>query len=151
MAQATEETLEKVFFHLECDAEGYPPVSSESLWATPIGKGLYRLENVPFFAREVSYQDIVAVETVDGRHWFKEVIEPSGSSTLRVVVFDISYRHRVIERLRQYGCSIEVSYTPKLFSVEVPKEAPYDEIIDYLNQGYESEELDYEEGCIRHG
>ncbi len=40
----------KIVFELQQDEDGYPPVTRESLWATPTDGGLYRLDNIPFFA-----------------------------------------------------------------------------------------------------
>jgi len=39
----------KVYFDLEKDADGYPPVNSESMWAVPMGEFRFRIDNIPFF------------------------------------------------------------------------------------------------------
>jgi hypothetical protein len=44
--------LEKVWFSVEQDKDGYPPVMAESIWAAPLSPTNYRLKNVPFFAKE---------------------------------------------------------------------------------------------------
>ena len=34
----------------------------ETLWAVPVGENLYRLDNSPFFAYRVSWEDVVHAE-----------------------------------------------------------------------------------------
>ena len=47
---------EIVWFRLDQDEDGYPPVQTESVWAIPFGEGTYILDNVPFFAEGVSWE-----------------------------------------------------------------------------------------------
>jgi len=73
--------MEKIWFNIEQDEDGYPPVQIESVWATPVGGNLFRLENVPFFAKGVSFKDEVSTsEGPDGKRWYEDVVEPSGHS-----------------------------------------------------------------------
>lgn len=41
----------KILFELEQDEDGYPPASTETLWASRAGDGLFKIDNIPFFAR----------------------------------------------------------------------------------------------------
>ena len=59
MAGDDSENLVKGCFELQQDEEGYPPVVCESVWATPLGQGLYRLGNIRYFARRVAYEHVV--------------------------------------------------------------------------------------------
>jgi hypothetical protein len=44
----------RVRFRLEQDEDGWPPAESEGLWAVPLGGNAYRIDNTPWFARNVA-------------------------------------------------------------------------------------------------
>lgn len=48
-----------VRFLLPPEGDGCPPAESEGLWAEPLGDDLYRIDNTPWFVRDVSADDIV--------------------------------------------------------------------------------------------
>lgn len=56
-----DENFKKISFELEPDADGYPPDRRESLWASEEEIGLYRIDNIPFYAKGISSGDVVAV------------------------------------------------------------------------------------------
>jgi hypothetical protein len=56
--QDLNEVLVKIVFSLERDDDGYPPVTTESLWAKSKADGLFELYNVPFYAQGISWKDI---------------------------------------------------------------------------------------------
>ena len=63
----TRDGFVKVRFLLEPDEDGWPPCDVEDIWGEEIGPGLVRLDNSPFFAYGVSYNDIVAIRrSIDG-------------------------------------------------------------------------------------
>ena len=116
----------KIFFELDIDEDGYPPATVESLWATSLGEGRFRLENTPFFVTGVSYLDVVRAHRSDddGCLWFDRLVEISGHSTVRVVLFENSSDTRPIKERMQVlqdsvvrlGCSFEGSHLPNLVS-----------------------------------
>jgi hypothetical protein len=62
-------------------------VTSEGLWAVPVGPGQFRLDNIPWFVRGVSAEDIVAAERdKDGVWWFSHRLEWGGHLTIRVAL-----------------------------------------------------------------
>ena len=72
-------SLKKVVFLL--NSSDWHGSNSETLWAAPMGSNLYRLENTPFFALDVSYQDVVlACEEKDGVAQFVQVFSRGGHS-----------------------------------------------------------------------
>ena len=101
---------EKVIFRLEKDAGGYPPDDWESLWAYEVEPGLYSIDNVPFFARGVSWGDVVSVERRGNELHFKEVVRPSRHSVIRVIVYDSSQVAQVHENLKSMKCDTEQSH-----------------------------------------
>src|SRR5260221_6074103 len=116
--------LDKVWFKIQQDEDGYPPVQVESLWARPFDEGKYVLDNIPFFARGVSWRDMIsASQGADGNKWFSGVVNPSGHSTIRIVMFRNSGARPLEERVAELrgrfaavGCSTELSHLPGLFA-----------------------------------
>lgn len=85
----------------------------ESLWATPLGANRYRIENVPFFAYDLNYHDVV--EAVASSPELKpsvlRVVERSGHHTIRVF-FKAEAGERSAEllaELKAYGADYERS------------------------------------------
>ena len=52
--------MKKVLFNLEV-IDGYPPVSMESIWAEVTEEGYFKINNIPFYSKEISLGDIVSV------------------------------------------------------------------------------------------
>ncbi len=149
MASDISENLVKVFFELQQDEDGYPPVTCESVWATPVAQGLYRLGNIPFFARGVAYEDVVsAVRKDDGTLGFVEVVRPSGHGTLRVIVYEESDAPGLRRELEEIGCDTERSHIPNLFAVDVPPSVSLEAVRHLLDADTASERWEYEEACL---
>ena len=56
----------------------------ETMWASVLNDGTYEIDNSPFEAYEISYQDVVAAHMQDGRLVFDRVVRRGGHSTYRV-------------------------------------------------------------------
>ena len=68
--------LAKVFFQLPADAIS----DTESLWAEPLGAMRYRLQNVPFYLKGYSYDDVVlAYPNKEGTLLVRDVYKGSQS------------------------------------------------------------------------
>lgn len=110
---------------------------SETLWATPLGTDLYRLENSPFFAYGVSWQDVVEARRPAELEMpeFVRRVRRSGNRTLRVI-FENSRlaeptAQTVLQQLQKMGCSYE-GMQPRFATVNVPPEAHLEEVTGYL-------------------
>jgi hypothetical protein len=69
----------KIRFELTQDEDGYPPYTSERLWAVALGASRFRLDKVPFFAYGVSSFDVIsAPQDKQGVLWFNGLVEPGG-------------------------------------------------------------------------
>lgn len=159
MTNESDHSMEKIWFKIDQDEDGYPPVQIESVWATPAGGNIFRLENVPFFAKGVSFKDKVStVEGPDGKRWYEDVAEPSGHSTMRVIVFRNGSSPEVlneqVQKLRQRfiekGCITELSHLPGLFAVDVPPTILLETLRPILDEGAALEAWDFEESNLRH-
>lgn len=137
----------KVIVLLEQEEEGYPPVDYEELWTTPLGEGLYRIENIPFFARGIARGDIVSAVAEEEALRFQEVVEPSGHSTIRLVVHDEAAVPSAVEHFESLGCESETLFT-KLVALDVPPSVSLEELREKLDLGLTQSQWDYEEACI---
>jgi hypothetical protein len=139
----------KVSFRLERDEDGYPPADWEHLWARWTADGLYELDNTPFFARGVSYGDVVAADFANGLYEFREVVRPSGHSTLRVIVLEGGRMQELRASLHDLGCSTELSHLSNLVAVDVPPSVPYGDLTTFLQSGENAGYWEYEEAAVR--
>ncbi len=126
--------------------DGYPPEEWESLWAIPMGGSLFKIDNIPFFAKGLSCDDVVSAAFEGDAYLFKEVIKQSENSTVRVIVFDPGKTTEIRAALSDLGCSTEASGIPGLFSMNIPKNCKAG-AYEFLAAA--DDQLDYEEGAVR--
>ena len=120
---------------------------TESLWALPSGKG-FKLDNIPFYAKGVSFGDVVSAKEVDSCLRMLELLEPSGHSTVRLWFSSEQEVQPTREALKSMGCSSEISDQSKLVAVDIPPAISYEEIRAYLDEGESNGKWDYEEACL---
>lgn len=73
--------LVKLRFALDVDADGWPPVGSEGVWAEPLGCDRYRIRNTPWFVQDLAVDDVVtAEEDADGILWAGDWVSWSDGS-----------------------------------------------------------------------
>jgi hypothetical protein len=145
MSETRMEERVKISVALEKDEDDYPPADFESLWASPLGEGLYRVENIPFFAEGIALGDVISARPDQGLLRFQGVVQPSGHKTLRVIVYDKREVSAVRELLKRQGCDVEQSHIPGLISVDVPPSASLMEVRRVLAEGEAQERWGYEE------
>ncbi|MCD2223372.1 DUF4265 domain-containing protein [Listeria cossartiae] len=139
--------MEKIFFNLDV-VEGYPPVYTESLWAERLSSGNYKIKNIPFYAKEVSFNDVISIRVgSEGEFLFHKIVRYSGNNTLRIVFFDENVIKRRLNKLAGLGCSWECM-NATFYSVNIPTGPSFKKVIQYLEKAYVREELDYEYGKL---
>ncbi|MBT2438747.1 DUF4265 domain-containing protein [Streptomyces sp. ISL-36] len=142
----------KVWFRF-VPREGWLPQDTEGLWATPVGAGTARVDNVPFLQNGVAQGDVVRYTTAaDGTHWATERLTASGNCTLRVLPDPSGplgpSARAVHERLTPFALGGEsFSADFPLLAVNVPADAPFGEIKELLAQGEEEGWWHWEMGC----
>jgi Domain of unknown function (DUF4265) len=154
-----QEEMVKVGFRLDRDQNDYPPANWEWLWASRISDATFKIDNIPFFAKLVSCGDIVTATQTDAGFVFKKLIQPSGHSTVRVVIFREGRNDQQlvaeVEAIRQFlrtmGCSTELSHIPNLIAVDIPPEVDYRSISAFLSRKEHDGVLEYEEACLAPG
>jgi hypothetical protein len=141
-------TTRRIYVPIAHDANGFPPVSGETLWATALSNGAYRIDNIPFFATRMSFGDVVEAEIIEGTPTFTRVRQRGGHATLRVVVFDLATMADLRSSIEQLGCASELSHLPRLVSVDVPASASLELVRAFLAAGAEQGRWDYEEADV---
>lgn len=128
-----------------------PDGEVETPWAIRLSKNRYRLDNLPFFAYGISWQDVIETERRDGFNEFIRVIEKSGNRTIRVILDEPASEayamQRVLDGLTKLGCGLE-RMTQRYIVVNVPEEVDLDVVQEYLNaseQRWEHVDPTYEE------
>ncbi len=144
----------KVRFRLEQDEDGYPPAGSEGLWAVPLGGDAYRIDNTPWFARNVAVGDVFLAESdTDGRLWAIERLRWSGNCTIRVVPFRdgplAGSQQAVLDVFVPLGAAGEgYGSGLNIVALTIPPDADLAGIKRTLQQGGVDGSWAYEEGCI---
>ena len=130
----SEKPTSKVLFRVPDEDGG---VTVETLWAYSLGDDRYRLDNSPFYAYGVSWQDVVYAPYVPEERMatFESVVEKSGNRTIRVL-FDPpeapgNESDQVLQGLVALGCSYEGA-RPKYISVNVPPAVDIQVVRSYL-------------------
>jgi hypothetical protein len=148
MTDSKADDLVKVLVRIERDEDGYPPADHESLWATAIGDGHFKIDNIPFFATGISVGDVVEASSEQGALHYRRVVQASGHSTLRLIIYDEAQTPTVREHFRRLGCSTEQSHIPGLVAVDVPPSIALDALKRELDAGVEQGRWDYEEASL---
>ena len=121
----------------------------ESVWATKEG-GYYRINNIPFFAPNIALDDLVSAEVEDDALYFDSLIEPSGHSTVQMIIFNEDEVMQIGKDLEALGCTWEGSHIKTLISVDIPKEVHYTTVKKYLENGEKGARWSYREACLVH-
>jgi hypothetical protein len=141
----------KIAFELQPDADGYPSDRWETLWASKMPQtDTYRIDNIPFFVKGISSEDIVSAEERDGQLTFVKLIKPSKNSVFRLYVADESKVAEVCDGFKRLGCDSEKSGIPGLIAIEIPGRIPIAPIATLIEEGARSGQWEYEEGVLRH-
>jgi hypothetical protein len=134
-----EEGLVKI--HL--DLPNHWGIGGESLWAEPLGNDLYKIENVPFYAYGLNFQDIVRA-TPDSEDFIpeiRELVTPSGHRTFRVFFnkhIDRNQQESVLDSMESLGISYERANNIYVALDMKPRgdyQAVFDQLDEYLEQG----------------
>lgn len=126
--------IAKVLFRVP-DSEGGDMV--ETLWATPLGDDRYKLDNSPFYAYGVSWEDVVfaPIDTQEGFPTFQSIVEKSGNRTVRIVfdqpVSPDNASDQVLQGLVELGCSYEGA-NPRYISINIPPGVELTTVRSYL-------------------
>lgn len=139
-----EDNLTKV--HI--DLPNHWAIGGESLWAKALGDDLYQIDNVPFFAYGLNYQDIVraTADSPDLKPEVREVVTPSGHCTFRVIFDGTTERDdqaSLLAFLENYGASYERADGINV-AIDLEPDGDYDGLFDKLQEYENSGHLSFE-------
>jgi hypothetical protein len=150
MSDPVDDPDAKVLFRVPYD-DGTAEV--ETLWATRLGGDRYRLDNCPFYAYSVSWEDIVLAPWSEEENLpvFERVLEKSGNRTVRVIFKPPleagNESDRILQGLIDRGCSCERA-THSYVSINIPPGVELEVITAYLadcDANWESADPSYDE------
>lgn len=143
-----------VVFPLDVDEDGWPPVGAERVWAVPLGGDHYRIDNVPWFVRDLACDDVVvAIAPEEGQHpVYVRTHEKSSHLTIRVVCFrsgplkgDLG---AVADAFTRLGVYAEGVAQYGIVALDIPPTASLRPIYERLVAGQQDGTWEWEEGRI---
>lgn len=139
-----EEELEKI--HI--DLPNHWSIGGESMWAKPLGKDLFKLENVPFYAYGLNFHDVVRAtsETNEQIPEIREIVKSSGHRTFRVFFQKHVQREeqeRILDSLKDSKISYERANNI-YFALDLHPDGNYQSVYDKLCELEENNFLEFE-------
>ncbi|MCB2376957.1 DUF4265 domain-containing protein [Hymenobacter sp. BT635] len=108
----------------------------------------YKLVSIPFFAKHLALDDVVAVENEDGIHYFDDIIITSGRSVVRIVFFDKKSIEGTISVMQSLGATPYRYFDTVLFAFDIPVTIDYAPIKRFLASESSDDSWSYEEACL---
>ncbi|MBX7185652.1 MAG: DUF4265 domain-containing protein [Vicinamibacteria bacterium] len=128
------------------DLPNHRATGGETFWAVRTGTDHFRLENVPFFAYDLNFGDVVqARPDATGVLIIERVVTRGGHSTLRVIFkrsVAIDEAVAFLDNLRPLGVSCERD--GHCFALDVKPGFSVDAVCDALDEWAEGGRLDFE-------
>jgi hypothetical protein len=124
----------------------------ETMWASIIDeeKGIYKLDNIPFFGPLIATDDTFFAEYDEKEKTliYNKTIESAGNSILQVVILEKGFDATIIrEKLKAINCESE-ALNETLVAVEVINKTDYSIVKSLLNE-YESQSIiEFAEPCL---
>ena len=123
----------------------------ETMWAIVIDKekGIYKLDNIPFYGPPVATEDIFTAKysAEDEFLVFDKVIEESGNSIIQVLVNE----NEEIQKLRDFFSDLKCDsekMNDKFFVLEISKDVNYSVIKRELDKLENNELIEYAEPSL---
>ena len=146
-----DEKLVKIVLEIYPDEEDDEDEGTiETPWATDLGEGLYRLENLPFYAYGIAFHDILECELIEGRLFAEGIHQHSGHSLFRIMLsegFDFEALKQAWPPFETLGCSFEGA-TKEFYCIDVPPKVDLAKVVQLLKAGERAGSWEYEEGFL---
>lgn len=123
-------------------------LAEETLWIEPLDDNKYQVKNIPFFAPNIAYNDIITVEDDEGNLYFEELVKASEHSTIQIVIFNEQEANEIIKNIEQFGCSWEGMENQTILAIDVPPSVNYNILKKYLDKNLTENIFDYKEACL---
>jgi hypothetical protein len=121
----------------------------ESMWVRNLGDDLYEIRNIPCCAYGLNYCDVARAraDAVELKPEIREVVRWSGHRTLRASFADSRMpedrQDKYIRATEAIGALVERA-TPTFICIDIPPEASYAQVREYLEQLEAAGALSYE-------
>jgi hypothetical protein len=127
----------------------------ETMWADIVdeAKGIYKLDNIPFFVTSFACGDIVKAKKIDdGFPTVIKLVEESGNSTINITFLSNEQPNKsdILKNLNDLGVDYEgmESLLPGYYSLNIPQRVNYLAVREFLSS--KEDVLDFREACIGH-
>ena len=139
----------KILYRFHNDTLGQEVV--ETLWVSVVDKdkGIYKLENIPFYAKSLAYGDLVEAEYDEDEDALvlSDILEFSGHSTVQVVMLIESASLEEIRAIfHGLGCDTE-GLNSRYFAIDVPATVPFKPVKEQLLALQENKIADFAIAC----
>jgi hypothetical protein len=144
------DNLQKVIIRL--DSNEWHGYATETVWAKLIEKNKYILKSIPFYARDISYNDIFITNIIENNVYFVNIFKRNGHSTYRLFLTDKEKLNEFTlywTPLEMIGCSYERA-TNSLYAIDVPANTDVHIAYEYLVKGENVGLWSFEEGHCGH-
>ena len=121
-------------------------IFTEKVEAEKVGE-YYRLINVPAFAPNIAYGDIVKVEFDEGEFHFDELMEESGFSVAHILMWKLESKDQIISVLNDFGCGVNTHLAENYIVVSIPPQLLYNSIRLFLLSEESKGNIDFSE-CL---
>ncbi|MCC9020037.1 DUF4265 domain-containing protein [Flavobacterium lipolyticum] len=127
-------------------------IVSETMWAEILDseKGLFKLDNIPFFGPLIATDDIFRAEYDENEKCFihKETIEHSGNSIVQVLILEKEFDKEIIrEKLKAINCLSE-ALNETFLAVEIAKNTDYSIVKNLLSEYEANAVIEFAEPCL---
>lgn len=125
---------------------------AEWIWANPLGRDTYRIDNIPAFAPGLALGDVIAAPREDGVPVFRTVLRRGGHSTYWLFFSSHVGSPEMadfLHKLRSLGCHYE-GVKGRIVTVDVRPEADIDRVYAFLETAEHEGLLQFEEGHCGH-
>ncbi len=124
----------------------------ETMWCqeVDIENGIYKLDNIPFYAPLLASEDIIFAEFDEKEQMltYRETKEFSGNSVIQIVIMDGSLNvNEIRDSFMKNGCQSE-KFEENYFSMEIPYDLNYNSIKVQLEKLENDEIISYSEPCL---
>lgn len=123
-------------------------IAEETIWTEKLENGYYRIDNIPFYAPNLAYKDIITVEDDEGVLYFDDLIKSSGHSTVQIIFLKEIEIEKVLSKLENMGCKWEGMKNQPYYSVDIPLNINFSSVKQFLDEQSKKEILDYKVSCL---
>jgi hypothetical protein len=142
--------LPEVYLRLEKDEDGYPSKMWEALRAERLADpNSYRIKSVPFYAKEIAYEDEVRTTTSSEGYFpvFEQVTKRSGFSTVRLWLEESEDKNALVDFFTVRGCLLEFELNNRLVALAIP-ERTFESVSAYICKQKDRGRWDAQDGHL---